>query len=238
MRKIRGNILFLILLAVALFTALTYAVISSIRGGGKDASSESATTSAAQLVQYATLMEQTVQRLMLVNDCKETQLSFQYDENNDGLLTSGGDPTYYNPNNPSNYRCFIYHPDGGNLHRETPSAALTTKNRDYVVMGRHFVNNIGTTCIQDTCTDLVLTLRNVPDDLCRAINRLANGLNSIPQEDDNNFPSLSFKGAFGPRADEIAATGVLNSASTGCVYADGVGSTGFGNAFFHVLLAR
>lgn len=61
----RGNVLFLILIAVALFAALSYAVTSSQRGGGKGISDEKVKTGAASIQQYVSLMRASVQRLML-----------------------------------------------------------------------------------------------------------------------------------------------------------------------------
>lgn len=73
----KGNILFLILLAVVLFAALSYAVTSSMRGGGKDAGAESARTGAASILQYMALVRSEVQRLMLVNDCAYQNIDFR-----------------------------------------------------------------------------------------------------------------------------------------------------------------
>lgn len=69
-RNRAGNILFLILLAVVLFAALAYAVTSSMRGGGRDASNERLDTFAAQLLQQMSLIESTILRAMLMNDIK------------------------------------------------------------------------------------------------------------------------------------------------------------------------
>ena len=65
----RGNILFLILLAVVLFAALSYAVTSQ-RDGGKNASGESAKSHASALLQYAALVENTVHRMVMVGGIK------------------------------------------------------------------------------------------------------------------------------------------------------------------------
>lgn len=105
-RSQRGNILFLILLAVVLFAALSYAVTQSMRGGGKDGGSENATLIVSQIYQYAALLDATVDRLMLVNGCSESQISF---ENLDYPVTTA------NPRAPSDKSCHMFEPEGGNL---------------------------------------------------------------------------------------------------------------------------
>lgn len=62
--KERGNILFLILLAIILFVALSYAVTQSLRGGGKDVSDEKAATVAAQIINAIGLQEPELMRFM------------------------------------------------------------------------------------------------------------------------------------------------------------------------------
>jgi hypothetical protein len=110
-----GNVLFLILLAVALFAALSYAVTQSNRSGGNDISDEDARLVASQITQYATLMEQTVTRLRLSNGCRDTQISFAADSDGDGDWYDTGD-LYHNPNAPSDFRCHVFHSDGGAIN--------------------------------------------------------------------------------------------------------------------------
>ena len=63
-----GNVLFLILIAVALFAALSYAVTNSGRtGGGQALSRDQAKIKASELLQYASYIQQTMTRLSYSN---------------------------------------------------------------------------------------------------------------------------------------------------------------------------
>ncbi len=77
-----GSALFMILLAVVLFAALSYAVTSSIQGGSKDGSSENIRTQAALIVGNATLAENLVKRLMLSEGVKEDQFCYLWGSSN------------------------------------------------------------------------------------------------------------------------------------------------------------
>ncbi len=79
MIKQRGNILFLILLAVALFAALTYAVVSSSSGGGKNSGDENAKLAAAELLQIATEMKSSMIRSRVVNNIPDYGWDFFHD---------------------------------------------------------------------------------------------------------------------------------------------------------------
>lgn len=63
MKSNSGNVLFLILIAVALFAALSYAVTSSSRGGGIDAKKDSSELIASEIMNYVSSLEQAVTRL-------------------------------------------------------------------------------------------------------------------------------------------------------------------------------
>jgi hypothetical protein len=66
-RRQRGNALFLILIAVALFAALSYAITLSGRSGGSGTSGETATINAALITDYPAAVKTGVTRMVLGN---------------------------------------------------------------------------------------------------------------------------------------------------------------------------
>jgi len=60
-----GNVLFLILIAVALFAALSYAVTSSSRSGTGGVGEDKAKLAASTLLQYAAGVEQKLLRMTI-----------------------------------------------------------------------------------------------------------------------------------------------------------------------------
>lgn len=70
--KQTGNALFLILIAVALFGALSYALTQSSRGGGGNSSKEQATLLAAQVVSTANTIQQGVMRFSMIGSTAST----------------------------------------------------------------------------------------------------------------------------------------------------------------------
>lgn len=108
MKRERGNILFLILLAVVLFTALSYAVTQSMRGGGNDASKEVAQGKAADLMNYFVSLDTAVQRMRL-DGIADYQLNFYYQSDSNFVFGT------FDNTNCTDDRCRVFSPGGGNV---------------------------------------------------------------------------------------------------------------------------
>ena len=102
----KGNALFLILIAVALFAALSYAVTQSGRGGsGID--KEQAEFVAAKLFNFTTAFQTGVDRLRL-GGCDVEEISFANDvySSQDGTVIIY--PDGHNPNTPADGLSLIH----------------------------------------------------------------------------------------------------------------------------------
>tara|TARA_B100000686_G_C16661827_1_gene901388 strand:+ start:236 stop:961 length:726 start_codon:yes stop_codon:yes gene_type:complete len=77
----KGNALFLILIAVALFAALSYAVTSSGRGGGT-IDRELNTINTAVTQQCSAYMDYGKQKLTFMNGCTDSEISYEYNGKN------------------------------------------------------------------------------------------------------------------------------------------------------------
>lgn len=152
-----GNVLFLILIAVALFAALSYAVTQSTRGGG-NADDESSLIKSASLTQYVATIKTAIMRLR-INGCGEDGISFHH--------TSWGHADYQHTPSAST-DCQIFHQDGGGVSWQTPPDDITTLEWEFV--GEARVHGIGTTDLTDDSVDLVLALPGISEAMCLKIN--------------------------------------------------------------------
>ena len=93
----RGNVLFIIFIAVALFTALGFAITDS--GGSNMAVNDTnAKITSSEIVQMVEQLRTTVNRLEFLNDCDVTEISFAYDSNSDTTVDATDD--YWNASAP------------------------------------------------------------------------------------------------------------------------------------------
>lgn len=227
----RGNILFLILLAIVLFAALSYAVTGGMAvKEDQRISSEKAESAVATIHNYFSLMENTVQRLRMSNGCKDNQIAFA------NTVVSG-----YNGYGG----CGVFTAGEGGMAWQTPDPswlAPATGSED-VTYGQYFIP-YGVVCIQGMGTgvcsgssaqdkDLVIGLSYVSDKVCSAYNAKL-GI-TIPDNPSNCFPLSSgpnkFNGAY-----QVA--GQMTCPATAGMSTACVPKGNRGNMIYYVLWAR
>lgn len=100
-----GNVLFLILIAVALFAALSYVVTQSTRSGQGSISNERAALFTSSFLSYSVAISTRINRLITFEGCAPEQI----DPYTDAWHRFDGAPlNIANPNAPSNGRCRIF----------------------------------------------------------------------------------------------------------------------------------
>lgn len=234
----RGNILFLILLAVVLFAALSYAVTSSTRGGGKSASQESAATLAANLMQIFTMTESTLNRWLLTGGYSSVANIDMYTSN----MSSSGNLT-----GCASTSCNLFNGAGGGI---SPDLEITKYRNP---LATH-ANCTGLTIISPTMfsisvmnagttqTDLVMSYGCIRNDICDEINKqfgIANpgdtALNVAIGGFTTDFDYFRNSGfTDNLTADQLGKNDArVNGQRTFCQRGGTTGST-----VFHVLLAR
>lgn len=233
----RGNALFLILLAVGLFAALSYAVTQSQGGSSASMGQEQYSILASDVMEYAKQLEAGV-NIIKQNGYSENQLSFAHND-----LTGYG--TY-----DTSPETEIFNPKGGGAsYKKFPRAT----SDDWIFTARNKVINVGNfgeisdgNCVSGNnarCSDLVAILPNISKDLCLAINKnlgIGQPSDGNPPKDDGNVTLTKFTGAF------ISNTGLGDKSTdgellwgrpTGCFEGDNAPASGTYH-FYHVLLAR
>ncbi len=224
----KGNALFLILIAVALFAALSYALTQSGRGGGST-DKETETLDAARLVQYAGAVERGIQRMRILNGTQDTDISFH---------DNGWGFTGYQHGSPQPDENRVFQTDGGGVTWQDFSDVGILKYN-----GVNSVNGVGA-CDDNSssaCKDLMMVVILSSESMCQQINKSLFGNTAYVSEDfttGTTSPSNTiFNGTYGTStADSTALIDAsLNGVRTACVQDSGT-ATKF--IFYHVLLAR
>ena len=163
----QGNVLFLILIAVVLFAALSYAVTKSTQGGGKGVNEEKMRTAAAGIQQYVADMRSAVQRLMVSNGCTIENLDWR----NNHWVRLDGDPSvgiWHNPISPKD-GCGVFSSYGGSISDSVDFVAYGDKgNRDgwRVKPGHATVDWVNRKNEGSEANDIAIIFRGMDNTLC------------------------------------------------------------------------
>lgn len=210
-RHQNGNVLFLILIAVALFAALSYAVTQSSRSGGDGISKDKARLAAGQIVQYGGAVEQAISRMRLINRCGETDISFH--------IAGNADFTNYEHTPASETRCKVFHPDGGAMQPLIPDAEwLDPAHGSDAYYGHVYYASTklgasGGGQAGTTALDLVMLLPYIREEICTAINAKLDA--PMFSEDNAISPNPWFAGDY----TQAGGADINNPAVSGRLYA-------------------
>lgn len=221
----RGSVFFYILLGVALFAALSYAVATSLRGNS-GVSSERNKLAASEIIATGNLFAEAVTRIRLRGYRKEA-ISFENDIY----------PVYGNGMCPDD-RCKVFHSDGGGLSWENPPPNIT--EIPWVFSGTIAVQDVGS-----SDGDLAAFLSMIPADVCKEINVML-GIMS-PTETVPYIPGTInavsfFTGSYGS---SLMTQARLNGRKSGCTQLQAITGTVFGGGtlndgyyYYQVLVAN
>ncbi|HOO50774.1 MAG TPA: hypothetical protein PLK94_05720 [Alphaproteobacteria bacterium] len=222
----RGSGLFIILVAVVLFAALTYA-ISNSSDGSKNLSQEKVRLYASEILDTGNRYAETIARMKL-QGIAEDEISFLYNGNysNAACLTDA---------------CKVFAFDGGGLEWDTPPIG-SNNGEEWFFTGDVAIQDIGT-----SAADLLAILPVVNEDVCHRINVLID----IEGESDTTalfgsaIAANAFVGSYDLTPDLINHASV-NGKRSGCISISSLTSditasspiAGQPKIYYQVLLAR
>lgn len=237
-----GNVLFLILIAVALFAALSYAVTQSTRSGAGDTASETNLISSAQLTQYPAGIRTSVVR-MLIGGIAVDDLLFHSPSDFATIITT-----------PALEQRAVFHPSGGNAtYQNAPLDVLSipgTTLAGYVAGQWYYNANIQIMNIGITGTgpgnDVVAFLPYVSTGICRRMNEEVGLSSTIPVETNVTLALVgtTILNTASPSTDFLTTTGTLLNGTAaneligqpfGCFTTSGAPAV---NVYYHVLVER
>lgn len=218
--KENGSVLFMILIAVALFGALGFAVSNMMRGGPTDIGKETGALRADEIIEYGRKMREAVQAIRISNDCSDTDISF---ENN----------TVAGYNFATRDECKIFNPDGGGMTYIKPETiwldSTFSANAAYGQLfftGRTCVDTLPdgdyTTCYSDGLDneELIFVQPFIQQSLCLSINDklgITNPSGDAPLDVGCSWSgAVKFTGSFSEGLAIGNASGELDGKLSGC----------------------
>ncbi len=223
-----GNVLFLILIAVALFAALSYAVTSSTRSSGSNPSGETNLISSAQITQYPASVSTAVFRVIM----------------------SGTSVSEVRFNRPSEFSTLdsnsigVFHPSGGGAtYNPAPADVMASGSAgQWVFNGGLEVPDIGTSGAGGN--DIIAYLVGIKQAICSKINEEHGLGTSIPVLDADRSALYTTRMYDDGTTDYVLPTGDQPDIDDGSGSFDGQPFGCFQNAgggdyvYYHVIVER
>ena len=226
-----GSVFFVILLAIAMFAGLSYAVMKNSRGSQAGLTTEQSKLAALEIIEKADAVAKTVQTLRL-RGCTENQIDFD--------TPVVGHTNFNNPQAPSDKSCDVYRMEGGKLNYYTPPQTYHdtvnfTHQPGYASDANASFDIAGT---PTKATDLTLYVYELKKDICVAINKIQ----SIDTESNGDVSTETydswwkyFDGTYRTGVNSIGdGAGVKHANRTMACFKD----SGSSYTFYRVLIAR
>lgn len=162
-----GNVLFLILIAVALFAALSYAVTQSTRSGSQDSGREQSLISSAQISQYPAGVRTSLVR-MIIGGTAADDLYFNTPSDFGGgaaIDDTDGDTT--------DESRAVFHPSGGGAPYQlaSPEVMAGSSQGEWIFTGIYEIDRIGSSVAGNgNGNDIIAFLPRVSRTVCLRIN--------------------------------------------------------------------
>lgn len=221
-----GNILFMILLAVALVGTVTAAIQMTSRPEGANIDKETLVIRASEIQQYANELERAV-ALIMQKGVSESDLRFAHPDA----------PSFYGTYGSIDSDVLIFHPDGGGAdYRRPPADISVTPDLYWEFYGTTDLPEVGS-----GRAELIAVLPDVTLAFCQRINAL-NGYNAATQPVDTAACLRQGSSAYFAAGSEFSSSpNTVDAASftstpsrQGCVQC----ASDSKYHFFHVLMAR
>lgn len=232
-----GNVLFVILIAVALFAALSYAVSQSSTGT-QSISDESISLKVDQVLEFGQNVKSAVHFIYTENGISESDIRFAHPD----LSASYGDPSALNEEQ------MVFHPSGGGVTYRAPPSGIND-GTDWFFTGVSCVSNVGTgmtgACggAGASASELIAILPNVTEEACIKINEklgVTNTGGNPPQDDVSSYDIATnhYAGTFSATYSIASVGGELDGKTRGCYESDTSFPASGTYHFYQVLLER
>lgn len=171
-----GNVLFLILIAVALFAALSYAVTQSTRGGG-NADDETSLISSATLTQYPASLKTSILRMSISSGVGDDELMFNPPSDMTDCETADANACVFSSNG-----------GGASFQNASSDVIATGGSAAWVFNKENEIEDIGTTVGGNAPSvasmEVIAFLNGIRLNVCQKINEEL-GITGVPVEDAN-----------------------------------------------------
>ncbi len=234
-----GNVIFYILIAVALLAALSYTVSNSLRGGGETIGNERQALNASEIIEYGNVVASAVAQIRLRGH-KEAEISFE------NSAVEG-----YTNEKCTESECKIFDLAGGGVSYMAPKADWLDKTQKEQTLYGEIYFNAGTAVkeIGSDTNDLVMIIPYLDKPLCMALNKkLGIGGLEIPVEANGPVEmNTKFTGLYEAHSNtQISGAATIGNATAlygkmaGCTESSGGGSVPPAGTYhyFQVLIAR